>query len=317
MRLILRSLFLLVMSQLCWALDLYQGEAQVSGPDEASRAQGIVVALEQVLEKVSANTQVASNPTVSAALGNAGRLMQRYEYRQELSRDTSGKPIATTFLRVSFYPQSVDALLLRAGFPVWGRERPRVMIALELDGRLLDRSELAELVERAEARGISLRFPGALALSAEELEQLRAGSVRELHSTLGGGLVFGGSLGQGRASLDDGRRVEQVNLPSSQGEIADRLIATLARQQLANSNTEPSEFEATVGNVAGAADYARVLAMLGKLSSVRQVRVLSADSQGLKLKLLVVGGAERLQQTLINMGNVDMPSTDPAYLILR
>lgn len=321
-RILLLSLILLGFARALWAQDLYQGEAQVSGPDEASRSNGIVEALRQVLVKVSANPAAADNPALQGTLSKASSLMQLYDYRQELGRDASGKAVAKSFLRVRFFPQSVDQALMRAGMPVWGRERPRVLLLIEENGAWLDNVALYALVQRAADRGISVRFPNQQLLLDSEQSALSSNDLRALSQQLGGGMVLAGRWQSGSLQLDDGRRNEAVRVPAGRSDaelhaLADRMIQALIRQQLAANNQQPEEFDATVEGLGGAGDYARALSELGKLSSVKQVRVLGADRLGLRLRLTVLGGAERLQQGVINTGSFDMPSIEPAVLQLR
>lgn len=302
------------------ALDLYQGEAQVSGPDEGSRASGVAKALEQVLVKVSGDRRALDNPALAKAVGNASSLMQRFEYRQELVRDAEGRPQARLYLIASFYPSSVDDLLARAGLNVWGRERPRVLVLIDDGERLLDRSEAAALVDQATNHGLSLRF--ATDADLDVVRQLRRSGGGDLSRHFGGGHVLAGSLVDGRFELDNGRDVRPLRVAA--GSSTDEQLASLAAElqqalvsvQLVGSN-EPEELQVWVEGLQSAGDYARVLSYLAKLTPVRAVQVAEVEADRLRLDMTVVGGAVRLQQTVEVGRLLDVRAASPLLLGLR
>lgn len=307
----------------CAALDLYQGEAPVPAQDDGSRAAGVAKALEQVVVKVSGDRAAAAHPTIQAALADAGKLMQRYEYRQELVRGADGRPEVRLFLIASFYPSSVDQLLLRAGLNVWGRERPTLLVLITDGGQLLSAAQAGELVQRARERGLELRFPGDLVLTADDLAALESGRIGALASRFGGGHVLGGALlpGGGRFAIDDGRGSRPFTVNASDHadtlrQLIDEAQSVLAAQLVVGGN-EPESVEIWVEGVDSAASYARVLGYLKGLTPVRAVEVSGVHPQGLKLALTVLGGAARLQQTVALGAELSMPSLDPAVLVLR
>jgi hypothetical protein len=302
------------------ALDLYQGEAQVSGPDEGSRASGVAKALEQVLVKVSGDRKALDNPVLVQAVGDASSLMQRFEYRQELVRDAEGRPQARLFLIASFYPGSVDDLLTRAGLNVWGRERPRVLVLIEDGMRLLDRDEVTALVDQASVHGLSLRF--VTDADVDVVRQLRRTGNGELSRHFGGGHVLAGSLAEGRFELDNGRDVRSLRISASSStdeqlaDLANELQQALVSAQLVGSN-EPEALQVWVEGVQSAGDYARVLSYLGKLTPVRAMQVAEVDADRVRLDMTVVGGALRLRQTVEVGRLLDVRSAAPLMLGLR
>jgi uncharacterized protein len=305
------------------ALDLYQGEAAVPAQDEDSRMAGVAKALEQVVIKVSGDRAAIANATVQSALANAGKLMQRYEYRQELVRGADGRPEVRLYLIASFYPSSVDQLLLRSGLNIWGRERPTLLVLIADGGQLLNATQAGELVERARARGLELRFPGDTQLTTDDLSALESGRIANIASRFGGGHVVGGALlpGGGRFAVDDGRGSRPFSINAEDRadtlrQLIDEAQAVLAAQLVVGGN-EPEDLEVWVEGVDSATGYARVLSYLRGLTPVRAVEVSGVHPQGLKLALTVLGGAARLQQTVALGAELDMTSQDPAVLVLR
>src|SRR5262249_13131842 len=85
---------------------------------------------------------------LGGALGNAKRYVQRFGYN------------ADGTLQVGFDGVAVDQLLVQAGLPVWGKERPSTLVWLGGDA---DSSPNAhEAIERAaRLRGIPVVWPSA------------------------------------------------------------------------------------------------------------------------------------------------------------
>lgn len=306
-----------------WALELYQGEALVQSQDENSRAKGVAEALQQVVVKVSGNPAAARHPVVTTALPEAARLMQRYEYRQELVRGADGKPQVNLYLIASFYSASVDQLLQRAGLAVWGAERPRLLVLISEQQQLLSPGKAAELMQRADARGLELRFPPATALSVEESDALGRGQTDMLAARFGGGHVLAGELngGAGRFVINDGQAnrsfsVSAADRAAALAQIADQALEVLAQQQT-GAGSEPETVDVWIEGVASAADYARVLSYLDKLTPVKALTVNSVKQQQLELKLTVLGGALRLEQTVSLGDQLSLISVNPMVLQLQ
>lgn len=304
------------------ALDLYQGEAPVAGQDDDSRVAAVANALKQVIGKVSGDRSAGNHPAVQAALADAGKLMQRYEYRQDLVRDAEGRPAVRLYLIATFYPTSVDQLLLRAGLNIWGRERPTLLVLIAENGQLLGAASATELADGARARGLELRFPSDTLLSADEAAALEMGRVGAVAARFGGGHVLGGALlpGGGRFAIDDGRGSRSFNVTADdRGQTLLRLIDEaqgVLAAQVTSAGSEPEDIAVWVEGVDSAPAYARVLSYLRGLTPVRSLQVTGVHPQGLKLELTVLGGAARLQQTVALGAELDMVSLDPPVLTL-
>lgn len=304
------------------ALDLYQGEAAVAGQDDDSRVAAVANALKQVVGKVSGDRSAENHPAVQASLAEASKLMQRYEYRQELVREADGRPGVRLYLIATFYPTSVDQLLLRAGLNIWGRERPTLLVLIAENGQLLNAANAVELGERARARGLELRFPTDTTLSADEAAALEMGRVGALATRFGGGHVLGGALipGGGRFAIEDGRGSRSFSVSADdRGQTLERLVDDVQgvlAAQVTGAGSEPEDIAVWVEGVDSAPAYARVLSYLRGLTPVRSLTVSGVHPQGLRLELTVLGGAARLQQTVALGTELDMLSLDPPVLTL-
>lgn len=300
-------LIMLLLMPTAYALDIYQGEVPVANQTAEARAEALGRALLEVAVKVSGDDTASANSTVIAAQANAERMMQRYEYRQELVRE-AGVPVIKLYLRGTFYPQGIEQLLGRAGLAVWGRERPAVAVYLfDGDSPLLARDAQA-LLQRAAQRGLELRFPGGV--SAAEL-----GDSEALASRLSspGVNVLLGSI-QGSLTLSDGKYAQTLAGNSNLRALADSLAVALARRYTEVRNEAPEQFAASVTGLRSAEDYSRVLRYLSTLSVVKKVLVRGTQSDALRLELTVTGGGARLGQTVALGKTLRMLSEDPWQL---
>ncbi|OOG25905.1 hypothetical protein B1C78_05925 [Thioalkalivibrio denitrificans] len=138
---------------------LYEATVTVENRDRPARQAGFERAFEKVLVKLSGDRQVLEDPRVEDLRGQAGRYVQRFRY-VDVPDDGVG-------LEVRFDGAALERLLTDQGLPLWGAQRPGVMIWLGAvhDGRRVilggeeGRSLMEELERVAEARGIQLIFP--------------------------------------------------------------------------------------------------------------------------------------------------------------
>lgn len=96
-------------------LTLYQAELRVSDFSDTERLKAFPLLLQKVLIKVSANSKVNALPSIKTDIKNAESLVDQFSYTKEM------------YLRASFNPEKVNALLKKAGQPVYNRERPLVI----------------------------------------------------------------------------------------------------------------------------------------------------------------------------------------------
>ncbi len=157
--------------------DLHRALVDVEDHSNAQLQAATREALSQVLVKVSGSPAVLANEQLTAALDEASRYMQRYQYLRP--EDGSLK------LQVHFDPQSVNDLLRNAGAPLWTANRPPLLVWLVVDdatGRHIatpdSNPELFDTLTRElERRGVPVTFPlydlqDTLAISVQALWRL-------------------------------------------------------------------------------------------------------------------------------------------------
>ncbi|MEO2172857.1 MAG: DUF2066 domain-containing protein [bacterium] len=163
--------------------DLYMAEVYVMSQDDAQLKSGAQAALLQVLIRVSGTQDVQDNRLVTNALRNPSDYYYQYSYQaSDREFQIGGQQVPARILRLRFEPSAIGKLLRDADYPVWGSNRPSVLLWLAVSdeqGRRLisesDSSEVLSAVEvSAEQRGLPLLFP---LLDLEDEAQLSTAEV--------------------------------------------------------------------------------------------------------------------------------------------
>jgi uncharacterized protein len=138
---------------------LHEATVIVENRDRPAREAGFERALEKVLVKLSGDRQVLRDPRVEDLRDQAGRHVQRFRY-VDAGDDAVG-------LEVRFDGRALERVLIERGLPVWGANRPSLMVWLgavhEGERVILGGEEGRELMEALERvageRGLQLVFP--------------------------------------------------------------------------------------------------------------------------------------------------------------
>lgn len=163
--------------------DLYVAEVLVPADSENQLYRGARAGLMEVLIRISGTTAVEDNQSLRAALSSAADYYYQYSFDStEAMVQVEGEEVPARQLRIHFEPSAIAKLLRENGFPVWGSNRPTLMVWIAADdgtGRRLvaesDSSELTEALEtQAERRGLPLLYP---LLDLEDESNLSTGAV--------------------------------------------------------------------------------------------------------------------------------------------
>jgi hypothetical protein len=116
---------------------LYAAKTTVTGQTEPNRLRGFATCLEHVLIKVSGDPRVIKERRITAALKQAGRLVEDFKYRDLMAdlpiHDEQGTRDRPYELTVRFAPAAIDGLLREVGRTPWGASRPKVAVALVVE----------------------------------------------------------------------------------------------------------------------------------------------------------------------------------------
>ncbi|MBT8143199.1 MAG: DUF2066 domain-containing protein [Gammaproteobacteria bacterium] len=260
--------------------DLYSATATAIDRSQEERVEAFRNALATVLVKVSGDRQVTSNPATVDLLDNAQGYLQQYRYTE------SGD------IWAAFDGESLERAMRNIGLPVWGRDRPAVLLWLAVDwggGRRgivtadQDTQLRASIQRVADSRGMPIVFPlfdseDRDLMSFSDLwggfsEKIDAASARYAPGAV---LVGRASRGSGsrlfvRWQLDFGGIRESWEGGLSPG--LHQAASLLAQRFATRAGSSSASTVLAVSGIDSFADYAEVSAYLEKLSVVSAISV--------------------------------------------
>lgn len=301
--------------------DLYVGEAPVADQSRAEREEALETALGEVLVRITGDPDIARREAAADLLARAPDWVQRYGYQQ----DDDGN----LRLQAKFDSGAVERALREAGLPVWGRERPRTLVLLAVEGEADILSshaadELADaMLETARRRGVPLVFP---ARDGAERRQLREADIRygnldatgeaaqkydASHVLVGRvGRVDGGWRGQWTLS-QRGETVSEWTGGAADRErlFADatrRLADTYARRFAVYGGARADTVVAVaVDGVGALEEYARIGRYLRELTSVETAIPVLVDREAVVFRVQINGDPGVLERSIALAGWLD------------
>ena len=307
---------------------LYEAEVIVGNQSVDDRAAAIRACLSRVLVKLTGERDVSGITELQPILDQAGNFVQQYRYR-EMQVDASpstGAPVPVQWrLAVKFDEVILNKSLRESGIPVWGRERPSILIwlALEQANRrsFADADRVPELLDLvhglAHRRGVSILFP---LQDLDDERQIQPGDVwlgfQEPIMAASGryntDVILAASVGSPVPGIWEGRwrsygadglshewTTETDLLEGSLEEGFNGFVDILAGEfARTGSYTLLGDIEITVGDVNSVEQYARLINYLESLSSISEVHVMEVRTGEVKLALTAHGGEPVVVQTI-------------------
>lgn len=299
--------------------DLYSARVPVAGTDQAAQDDAFGRALAEVLVKVTGRRDVAGSAGARALLARPAALVRQFQ------------PVPGGLLRVTFDPAVLRSRLDAAGLPVWGDDRPLLLLLVPVGGPGGDRY-LAEpepggesaaaspvsqgpvpvaedpalvlrsaLLADAAARGLPVVLPPA---DATVPVAGAAGAAALRARTGAAGVLAGEPVSSGGAALrrwtlqvGDERAEWQGDGADGINGAADRLAT---RYATAASSRRPMQLR--VSGVAGFADYARVQAYLRGLALVEEAAVVRVAGDTVTYQLAVRGDPAQVRDAFALRG---------------
>jgi len=278
-------------------------ETVVSAADKP-RDSSFAEAMRQVAVRVSGTRDAAERVMSGKTPPVPSRYVQQFSFKEDGSA------------KVSFDSTSFDQLLTSAGLPVWGRERPAVLVWLSLpdaSGRsawqgAMDRLPEREAVEKvAMARGIPLLWPALDAVDLATVAALNTGTRSYEQLTASGERYRADAVLLGTATRDSSGALSVRWSFAFNGEVTE--LATtlddgvhLAADTCARVLAVAAGLRVSVAmQVSGIRDldaYARTLSYLEGLTIVRAVNVQQLQGDRLDVVLAVRGDANALRRTI-------------------
>ncbi|MDP7146666.1 MAG: DUF2066 domain-containing protein [Pseudomonadales bacterium] len=302
--------------------DLYVAEVMVTSQDDRELALAARQGLRTVLTRISGVTDVDQEEAVRLALQNPQEYYFQWGYDTTDKTFQAGQEIVPAqIVRIHFEPSSVAKLLRTAGYPVWGNNRPSVLIWLVVQtdsGRMIlneaDSSDVAQtLVAEAKRRGLPLMFPlldledksniSVTVVWGQFHNQIEAASSRYRADSILSGRIYQGQDGEwlGRWSWQiDDQWISfdslQIHLSDLLGEAIDRLADKLAaRYGIASSR---GSVWLRVEAVEDLDDYVQLSRYLGDLTSVLDVFVEEVSGSEILYRLSTEGRVQQLVELI-------------------
>lgn len=319
--------------------DLYQAQVPVAAQSPAELKRAARAGLAEVLVRVSGRSDAADHTALKDAFAQADRYIEQYRYDTMAVPpvDSGETPPPQPVVLLSFSPTQVQSLLRQAQLPLWGANRPTLMVWLAVDEggarTLVSEDSHPELVgvlrEEARRRGLLLSFPlldlDDLAVVTTDLvwqmetdrlldasQRYRAdGVLAGRMALLPGDRWVGGlrlQVGDERLYRDgEGSSLVQYLAPSIDW-AADALAS---RYAVVNEGSGPGAVLLELASVDSYTDYSRVLAYLARLPQVNSVIPLQVKGDMLLLRLDINGGLAQLQRALALDPRLQPETADP------
>jgi hypothetical protein len=306
--------------------DLYVAEVLATGQSDRHVRTGARTGFRQVLVRVSGDTEVDRHPIVAKAIRSASDYYYQFSFDStDKTLQDGDKEVAASKLSIHFEPSAVASLLREAGFPVWGSNRPGVLVWLAVDegaGRELLREDLpgdfgASLVRDARRRGLPLQYPLLDLEDAARLDvrtvwgQFRAriaeASSRYEPECILTGRVYLGLDGEwvgnwsfevdGKWYPEDGSfETVALGVDDLVGDVVDQLADLLARRYAIDSSQ--GHIWVRVDGVDSLQDYAGLSSYLTSLTPVLDTFVTEVNGDEVAMRLSTEGKPRQLLELI-------------------
>lgn len=200
---------------------LYEAVVPIAEKTEAARNDGVHAALAQVVIKLTGDRGSTQRPEAQALMRDAQRYVREFRF-EDIATPGATKPLPA--LWVQFDPVALDPALSGTGLPLWGQNRPAVLVwlALEEGGATAligpeDGRGYPELIQRQLfRRGLSSISPlfdleDQNKITATSLKQEQVAPIRDASARYGAEAVVSVLLSHGDNGLWAGRFVLYFN----------------------------------------------------------------------------------------------------------
>lgn len=289
---------------------LYEAEADMEQDTQARRARAFREAMGVVLVRLTGRADAATGEDTADIRRNAERYVQQYRATGD------GK------LWVSFDAGALNKAMAERGLPIWGTERPAVLLVLAVDEGGGERfvlsaedevpdpesSELRNRVQDlADYRGLPIILPLMDAQDRSVISFTEAWGGFDQALIDAGDRYRADSVLLGRVQAGQEFRVRWTLYDEDQsyrwtGTIEDGIHGTSDRfaQRYAVSTEAAAEGEIglAVRGVSSLDDYGRVLAYLEQLTAVRSVSVRGLDDDTVEFGMRLIGSIENVDRAI-------------------
>jgi hypothetical protein len=287
-----------------------------------------------VLVKLTGDRTAMDSPAAAKLYAHADKYLQGFGYRT----DAKGNNVFWG----KFEPGLLDGAARSAGFKVWSRDRPSVLVWLTLEEngqrRLLNPNEntnyIKYLQDKAGERGLPLLMP-LVDLQDEALLKVpdlwegfkdvivQSGSRYKADIVLAGLITVAGpeqwltrwTLYAGSDDTPYAWNGNPAKPDAALAEAIDLASDALAQGKIKRKAPDPPvRFELVVQGIGSFSDYARIQQYLASIAAVKQVDIKRMEGERAVFAVSAIGGLETVAEA-INLGTtLQAVSTDDARL---
>jgi len=253
-------------------------------PVETSRDAAFVDALKTVVVRVSGRRDAALR--LGSDLNSPSRYVQRFGYT------------ADGLLQVRFDSVSIDRLLSQAGLPIWGHERPAVLVLLQTPA---DEAAGRDIIAKAAyERGLPLKWPGVQGMTDGDLQDGTGGDTAaalQAAGRYGANAVLFGRLHSGAVDWTLAFSDGEVEVSGGWNEGVHLAADTFARMFAVSGSTLDS-LALEVSGIGDLDAYASTLNYLEGMTLVRSVALEQVIGDTMHFRVAVRGDAATLRRAI-------------------
>ena len=345
LRFIILMLIFSAPSQAARVSGLYSSEVVLVNQNDEERQRGFQLAMEDVLIKLTGDGAVSMRAEAAPIIRKAGKFVEEYRYTP-IVPTTETEAVEKNNLELSyrlyvrFSSTALAAELRNQNTPVWGGERPSIIIWLAVENattRMLvnssmDSEERAELATQAQRRALPLILPVMDQVDRRSLSyaDIRGGFIDKIKNAserYRAAVVLTGHISQRngrwytRWRLIDGDNVQTWqalgdDLTTAIGTglegVSNRLVVKYASGQ----HVAESTIAVRVNHISTLESYADVMKYFSFLSVVTAVHVYQVSPDSTTFRLSLSGSKEDLQRIIaldlklqpVDAGNESRPT---------
>ncbi|MDG9671750.1 DUF2066 domain-containing protein [Hahella sp. CR1] len=304
--------------------DIYDVEVPVSGQDPKERAEAVEKGAGMVMDRVAGNSGWRNVLDAAVLAEQAPRLLEEYSYGYAVVDSGSG-PRRLLVLKAHYSAQGFENLLSQYKVPVWGRNRPQVLVWMAVEGdrgrEILGEGASHHLVAAvkysAQRWGVPLLLPlmdlqDASSLNTSDLwgffaEPVEASSTRYSHDSI---LMVRAYPRSGRWSglwqlRVSGQKIAEESVEADTiSAMADKMMESvalsLAHKYAVNLGADAQGDEVTVevSNVTDFRAYADILKYMRQLAPVKKAEPVYVGEDIVRFQLKLNGYPEQLAEHL-------------------